>query len=233
MILIRNADLYNPQHIGLRDILVAGGQVVAIGEGLDDFPVDVERIDAAGGIVHPGFIDGHVHAIGGGGEAGMISRVPPLSEGEIAQAAVTGIVGVLGTDGRTRTVRDLLAKIKGYREWGLSAWALTGSYELPSQTITGSVGDDIALIEEIIGVKVAISDHRCSIPTTEELTRLAGEARVAGPCGQLPHSDRPALPDRHGHAAACQLLLPDPHGRPSGGGRILARDRRTCGHHML
>lgn len=180
MILIRNADLYNPQHIGLRDILVAGGQIVAIGEGLDDFPVDVERIDAAGGIVHPGFIDGHVHAIGGGGEAGMISRVPPLSEDEIAQAAVTGIVGVLGTDGRTRTVRDLLAKIKGYREWGLSAWALTGSYELPSQTITGSVGDDIALIEEIIGVKVAISDHRCSIPTTEELTRLAGEARVAG-----------------------------------------------------
>ena len=179
MTLIRNADLYAPEHVGIRDILTGGGRILHIDKRIaTDLPVAI--IDAQGGIVHPGFIDGHVHATGGGGEAGMLSRVPPLSESEIALAAVTSLVGVLGTDGATRTVRDLVAKVRGYREWGLSAWCLTGSYEVPSQTLTGSVRDDIVFIDEVIGVKVAISDHRCSLPGTAELIHLASEARIAG-----------------------------------------------------
>jgi len=34
-----------------------------------------------------------------------------------------------------------------------------------------------------VGVKVAVSDHRCSHPTIEELTRLAAEARLGGLLG--------------------------------------------------
>lgn len=179
MILIKNADLYAPDYKGLKDILIAGGSIELVDDKIDLDYEKLEIIDAEGEIVHPGFIDGHVHAIGGGGEAGMLSRVPPLSEKKIAEAGVTTVVGTLGTDGYTRTIRDLAAKIRGYREWGLSAYCLTGSYQVPTVTLTGSVADDIIWIDEVIGVKVAISDHRCSFPSTDELLRLASEARLA------------------------------------------------------
>lgn len=179
MTLIRNADIYAPEHIGIKDILIGGGKILAIEDRIDLDMRGLKTIDAEGAIVHPGFIDGHVHAIGGGGESGMLSRVPALTEKKIAQAGVTTIVGLLGTDGTTRTVRDLVAKIQGFREWGLSAYCLTGSYQVPTRTLTGSIGDDIVYVNEIIGVKVAIADHRCSFPSTDELIRMASEARIA------------------------------------------------------
>jgi beta-aspartyl-dipeptidase (metallo-type) len=96
-------------------------------------------------------------------------------------AGVTTVVGVLGTDGTTRTVRDLVARIYGLRDEGLSAWCWTGSYEVPPITLTGRVRDDIAFIEPVIGVgEVAISDHRSSQPTFDELVRLAADAHVGG-----------------------------------------------------
>lgn len=179
MILIKNADIYAPEHIGVRDILIGGEKILSIEKKIDISLPGLRVIDAEGGIAHPGFIDGHVHAIGGGGESGMISRVPALTEKKIAEAGVTTIVGLLGTDGTTRTVRDLVAKIQGFKEWGLSGYCLTGSYEVPTKTLTGSIGDDIVFVNEIIGVKVAIADHRCSFPTTQELIRMASEARIA------------------------------------------------------
>lgn len=179
MLLIRNAHLYSPYDEGLKDILIGGKEFLLIDNKLDLSIKGIEVIDAEGEIVHPGFIDGHVHAIGGGGEDGMLSRVPPLSEKKIAAAGVTTIVGLLGTDGYTRTVRDLVAKVQGFKEWGLSAYCLTGSYQIPTVTLTGSVADDILWINEIIGVKTAVADHRCSFPTTAELLRLASEVRLA------------------------------------------------------
>ncbi len=37
---------------------------------------------------------------------------------------------------------------------------LTGAYHVPSRTITVSVEKDVAIIDRVIGVKCAISDHR-------------------------------------------------------------------------
>lgn len=180
MILIKNADVYSPSHLGVCDVLLGGDKILAVGKNLDVSSVLLSKtIDADGAVLTPGLIDGHVHIIGGGGEDGMLSRVPAIKEKDIANAGVTSLVGLLGTDGATRTVRDLIAKTKALKEWGLSAWALTGSYQVPSPTLTGSVMDDIVFIDEIIGVKVAISDHRCSLPTLEELIRLASSARLA------------------------------------------------------
>jgi beta-aspartyl-dipeptidase (metallo-type) len=66
----------------------------------------------------------------------------------------------------------------------MSAWIYTGAYQVPTPTITGEVGKDVALIEEVIGVgEVAISDHRSSCPTTEELIRITEHARVGGMLG--------------------------------------------------
>jgi len=48
-------------------------------------------------------------------------------------------------------------------------------------TLTGSVRGDIAFIDCLIGVgELAISDHRSSQPTLDELLRVASDAHVAG-----------------------------------------------------
>lgn len=174
---IKNGDIYAPEHLGKKDILIAGGKIIAIEDEITLKGATV--IDAEKEAVLPGFIDAHVHIIGGGGEDGCLSRVPPIRESRVAASGITTVVGLLGTDGYTRTIRDLVAKVKAMKEYGLSCYALTGSYQIPSPTLTGSVGDDIMFIDEIIGVKVAIADHRCSLPSYQELIRLLSEARLA------------------------------------------------------
>lgn len=57
---------------------------------------------------------------------------------------------------------------------------LTSSYGYPPTTLTGSVERDIVLIPPMIGVKVAVSDHRSSNPGGAELIALATAARRAG-----------------------------------------------------
>ena len=96
------------------------------------------------------------------------------------RSGVTTVVGLLGTDSRTRSVRNVVAKAKALNEEGVTAYCLTGAYEYPSPTLTGSVTDDIVYIKEVIGVKIAISDHRSSNINADELARLATQARLAG-----------------------------------------------------
>lgn len=139
------------------------------------------EIDLQGLRVIPGLIDGHVHLTGGGGEAGPETRVPPLQLTSLTAGGVTSAIGVLGTDDATRTTAELVATARGLRQVGLSAWCMSGGYHLPPATLTGTVRGDIALVDEIIGVgEVAISDHRSSQPTLDELLRVASEAHVGG-----------------------------------------------------
>ena len=90
------------------------------------------------------------------------------------------MVGLLGTDGITRSIENLVAKARALTEEGITAYALTSAYGYPPITMTGSVEKDIMMVPPIIGVKVAVSDHRSSNPTGEELIRLATAARRAG-----------------------------------------------------
>jgi beta-aspartyl-dipeptidase (metallo-type) len=187
--LLRNAELFAPTPLGRRDLLLAGGRIAALSQenaALDPLPASLgaEVHDCAGKRVIPGLIDAHVHVTGGGGEGGFTSRVPPLSLTELSRAGVTSVVGVLGTDGTTRTMRELVARTYALREEGLSAWCWTGNYELPVKTLTGSVRDDIVFIDPIIGVgELAISDHRSSQPTYDEFVRVAADVHVAGMIG--------------------------------------------------
>lgn len=184
--LLRNAEVFAPTPLGRRDLLVAGGRIAAIaapGAGLAALPAELgaEIHDCSGQQIIPGLIDAHVHVTGGGGEGGFTSRVPPLRLTELSGAGVTSVVGVLGTDGTTRTMRELVARTLGLRAEGLSAWCWTGNYELPVLTLTGSVRDDIVFIDPIIGVgELAISDHRSSQPSFAEFLRVAADVHVAG-----------------------------------------------------
>lgn len=183
MHLLTNAQLYAPEARGVCCVLVAGGQVVWIGDERPqlDPALDVAVHDLGGHRLVPGFVDAHAHLSGGGGETGYASRVPALELSRITTAGVTTIVGLLGTDDTVRTTGELLVHARALRTLGLTTYCWTGGYHVPPATLTGSVRGDIVHVDLVLGVgEVAISDHRSSQPTLDELLRLAGDAHVGG-----------------------------------------------------
>lgn len=183
MILIRKVKVYQPRYLGVRDVLIAGDRIVAIQEAIDpgSLSVEMEEIEGNGQMLLPGFIDTHVHITGGGGEGGPHTRTPPIQLTELTKAGVTTVIGCLGTDGFTRSMRDLLAKVAGLQAEGLSVYAWTGSYQMPVRSLFNNVEEDLLHLPAVIGVgEVALSDHRSSQPTLEEVKKLAASARVGG-----------------------------------------------------
>lgn len=182
IILLKNANIYAPEPLGKKDILIAGEKILRIDDaitGCEGLP-DVIVYDLEGKTLVPGYIDMHVHITGGGGEQGPASRVPESQLSVFLKNGITTVVGLLGTDGVTRSIENLVAKARALTEEGMTVYTLTSAYGYPPTTVTGSVEKDIIMIPPMIGVKVAVSDHRSSNPTGEELIRLAASARRAG-----------------------------------------------------
>ncbi|MDF2675492.1 MAG: beta-aspartyl-peptidase [Clostridiales bacterium] len=183
IIIIKNADVYTPEHAGKTDVLLIGGKIAAVGDSIkiESNSVDIVEINAEGKKLTPGFIDSHVHIMGGGGEGGFSTRTPEATLSGITTAGVTTVVGCLGTDGVARDMVSLLAKARGLDEEGITTYIYTGSYRIPLKTITGEIMKDIMVVDKIIGIgEIAISDHRSSQPTFEEFVRAVSDARVAG-----------------------------------------------------
>lgn len=184
--LFKDVALYTPEYLGCRDVLVVGDKIGKIAEHIDINMQCLEDgllqvIDCSGRMMIPGLIDGHVHLLGGGGEGGYKTRTPELMLSDLILGGITTVVGCLGTDGISRSMQSLVAKAYGLREEGVSAYVYTGSYRLPLNTVTGSIQEDIMMIEPIIGIgEIAISDHRSAAPTFEELAKAASDARVGG-----------------------------------------------------
>ena len=138
-------------------------------------------IDGKNLILVPGFIDSHVHVLGGGGEGGFENRMPESAITDLTMYGITTAVGLLGTDGIAREMTSLIAKVKGLKAKGITAYAYTGSYQTPICTLTGNVTKDIMMVEEIIGIgEIAISDHRSSQPSFDEFVQLAAHTRLGG-----------------------------------------------------
>lgn len=182
--IIRNAKVYQPEYAGVKDILILGDRIAAVGEQLKaDFggSLEVQEIDGEGMAAVPGFIDSHEHILGGGGEGGFHTRTPEASLGDLIQNGITTVVGCIGTDGVGRDMTALLAKAHALENEGITTYAYTGSYQVPVHTLTDSLMKDIMMLDKVIGVgEVAVSDHRSSQPTFEEFARIAADARVAG-----------------------------------------------------
>ena len=184
--LIRGGDVFAPEPFGRKDILLAGGSIEAVAEPgrIRVDGLEAETVDAAGKRVFPGLIDPHVHLLGGGGEGGPATRAPEIRVEDIVSSGVTTVIGCLGTDGVTRHMTSLLAKARALELEGVSTFIYSGSYEIPVRTLTGSVRSDLIAIDKVVGAgEIAVSDHRSSQPTFDEVARLAAECRVGGMLG--------------------------------------------------
>ncbi|WP_404350308.1 beta-aspartyl-peptidase [Sutcliffiella horikoshii] len=180
--LLKNGTVYSPEYLGKKDILIVDKRIAAIEDSIHfEESAHIEVLDVTDQLIVPGFIDNHVHIMGGGGEGSYRTRTPELVLSDAVKGGITTLVGVIGTDGTTRTMTSLVAKAKALKEEGISCYVHTGSYQVPVKTLTGMIEDDLILIEEIIGVgEIAIADHRSSQPNYEEIAKIAAAARVGG-----------------------------------------------------
>jgi beta-aspartyl-dipeptidase (metallo-type) len=193
VILINSANIYSPEPLGKKNILITNNKIAYISSQIDipskNFP-EVEVVNGENLLAVPGIIDLHVHITGGGGEAGYASRTPELMLTHFTLNGITTCVGLLGTDGTTRNMAGLVAKARALEFEGITTYIWTGCYEMPTRTLTNSPRGDIILIDKVIGIgEIAISDHRGSHPSERDIIHLASEARVggmlSGKCGIL------------------------------------------------
>ena len=180
MYLIQNAQIWSPEPLGIVDILVAGGRVASMGPNLDVRLPGLQTVDLQGAVLTPGLIDQHVHVAGAGGKRGFSSLTGEISMDEFMAVGSTTVVGLLGTDGATRSIEALYAKVQGLNEQGMTAHMFTGYYGMDSKYITGSIQGDMVFIQPVLGCKIAISDIRSSYPTATELMRRVREVVVGG-----------------------------------------------------
>ncbi len=184
--LIRGGNVFGPEPLGLRDILIAGPAIVGLGPPgkIRAGGLECAVIDGQGKSVFPGLLDPHVHILGGGGEGGPATRAPEIRIEDIISSGVTTLIGCLGTDGVTRHMTSLLAKARALEIEGVTTFIFSGSYEIPVNTLTGSVRSDLVIVDKVLGAgEIAVSDHRSSQPAYEEVAKLAAECRVGGLLG--------------------------------------------------
>jgi beta-aspartyl-dipeptidase (metallo-type) len=180
--LIRGGQLFAPDELGRKDLLLGYGRILAIGEDAATrfAPLGtIDVIDAAGKLVVPGFIDQHLHFLGGGDFEGPLGRVPELHLSAIARGGVTTAVGIMGIDMDGKSLHGLVIKAHELQRSGLSTYVYTGSFRIPPPFLTTSVRADITLIDKVLGVKVAISEDTYPNLSLEEFGRVAGEVRLA------------------------------------------------------
>jgi beta-aspartyl-dipeptidase (metallo-type) len=183
--LVENGEVYAPAALGRRDVLVLDRRIARIGEvdrrALDALGLELEVVDARDCLVTPGLIDPHQHLLGGSGEKGFSTQTPEVYASELALAGITTVVGCLGVDTTTKTMAGLLAKAKGLNEESLTAYILTGGYDIPPATLTGSVREDIMLVTEVIGAgEIAIADERATAHDAPELAKVVKDAYIGG-----------------------------------------------------
>lgn len=182
MVLLKNAEIFTPKPIGKGDVLLEGNRIIRVQPHIQ-LPAgipDLVEIDGEGKYLVPGFIDLHTHVLGGGGEDGFSSRAPESRLTDFTTVGVTTALAMLGTDGVARSLESLFAKSKALTEEGMTCLMLTGSYRYPSPTLCGDVERDVVLVDRVVGAKIALSDHRSSEITYDELLRLATMVRRGG-----------------------------------------------------
>lgn len=180
--LIRGGHVYDPEDRGIADILVLEDRIAAVGAGLPP-PTGIgegEVWDAAGRIILPGLVDGHIHVMGASGLGGPATRTTDLQIERITTAGVTTVVSPLGADSLSRTIPALLARAAALEAEGITALCYTGGWKAPAPTLTGDPQADVAFIDRIVGIKTSIAEAMAPALSLDDLCRLAHAAYTGG-----------------------------------------------------
>ena len=181
-ILLKGGHVFDPEDRGAADVLMLGGEIAGVGPGLAA-PTGVgegEIVDVSGCILLPGLIDPHLHVMGASGMGGPTTRSTDLQIERIAGVGVTTVVSPLGADSLSRDIPGLLARAAALECEGISAYCYTGGWKNPVPTLTGDPQADVAYVDRVLGVKVAIAEPMAPAYTPEELCRLAHAAWTGG-----------------------------------------------------
>jgi len=180
--LVRGGHVFAPEDRGVADLLILDGRIAAVGTNLPA-PTGIgegEVLDATGRIILPGLIDGHIHVMGASGLGGPTTRSTDLQIDRIVAVGVTSVVSPLGADSLSRTIPALLARAAALEAEGISAYCYTGGWKHPVPTLTGDPQADVAFVDRIVGVKVAISEALAPACSVDDLCRLAHAAYTGG-----------------------------------------------------
>ena len=198
--LIKGGQAYAPEKMGELDILLGGTQILAMAPSIQAPPgIETAVVDATGMTVIPGYVDSHMHLLGGGGSFGPDSRSHEVDVSTLAKAGVTTVVGTLGINTVSFSLKHLLTAANGLDKRGISTLIYTGGYQLPAVTLTDSIVCDLALIDKVIGVKIALFDILASHPSKETLKELASKVWLGGRLGGKPGLMHAHLGDTEGN----------------------------------
>ncbi len=181
-LLIKNAHVYAPEDLGINDVLCSGGHIIDI--GTEVWPIGEPTIhQAEGRPLIPGLLDTHIHVMGASGADGPLSRSPDMPLSWITLAGITTVVSPLGTDSLSRSISALLSRAAALTAEGLNAFVYTGGWRNPVPTLTGDPQTDLAYIDRILGIKIAIAEVSSPPFTIDDLCRLAQAAVIGGGIG--------------------------------------------------
>lgn len=160
-LLLRNGHVFTPQYLGVNDILVENGVITRIRPGISVSAFACAReVDVSGMFVIPGFIDSHVHIIGGGGETGEASLIPSFYASDFYSNGITGCVGIQSFEGRKKSPQMLYEKAESLIREGIETLVLSGSRQMPPLNLFKAVAEDIWNHPLCIGVgEIALEDN--------------------------------------------------------------------------
>jgi beta-aspartyl-dipeptidase (metallo-type) len=180
--LIHQGHVFSPEDQGTVDILICGDKIVRVERDLYQLAkqLGAEIIPAAGCYVVPGFIDQHVHFLGGGDYEGPAGATTDIPFSSLPTSGITTAVGCLGSDDTARNMLDLMRRAKDIEKLGITTYIYSGSFNIPSPTITGNVRRDMMMIDKVLGVKFAISEAMASVTSITDMANTAKDAYLGG-----------------------------------------------------
>ncbi len=180
--LLKGGHVFDPEDRGTADVLMLGREIAVVGPDLaaPRGVGDGEVVDVSRRILLPGLIDPHIHVMGASGLGGPTTRSTDLQIERITSVGVTTVVSPLGADSLSRSVTGLLARAAALECEGIGAYCYTGGWWNPVPTMSGSPQADVAYVDRILGVKVAVSEPMAPMYAIEELCRLAHAAWTGG-----------------------------------------------------